>query len=102
MKTREDFFGETEGKVSDMKRKHRACSKMRRWSRPVLFRTEPGQGQGRTGRGPGRSWLPGSPERMEWRVESKEAVSSQGLGHKKASCTSMRGSDLILRMGIHF
>ena len=35
-------------------------------------------------------------------MESKEAVSSQGPGHKKASCTLMRGSDLILRMGIHF
>ena len=62
MKTRsENLSGETEGKVSDMKRKHRTCSKMRRWSRPVLFRTEPGQGPGRTGRGPGRFRLLGPP-----------------------------------------
>lgn len=51
MKTREDFSGETEGKVSDMKRKHRTCSKMRRWSRSVLSRTEPGAGSRQDGEG---------------------------------------------------
>ena len=55
------------------------------------------------GRGPGRLCLTGSPERMEQRVESKDPCCELVRpGSQKGLMHSMRGSDLILRMGIHF
>lgn len=96
-----EFSGEAGGKVSDMKRKHRVCSKTRRSSRQKEQSQR--QGQGRMGRGPGKLWLTGSPERMEQRVESKDPCCELARpGSQKGLMHSMRGSDLILRMGIHF